>query len=47
MTLCPISIIAGCKNCPAVSVCALKAVIGDDLKQEKNQAKKQADNEEK
>jgi hypothetical protein len=29
MTLCPIAIIASCKQCPAVSVCPLKSVIGD------------------
>ena len=29
MTLCPIAIIAGCKKCPAFSVCPLKTVIGD------------------
>ena len=29
MTLCPIAIAAGCKKCPAVSVCPLKGVIGD------------------
>ena len=29
MTLCPIAIVAGCKNCPALKVCPLKGVIGD------------------
>ena len=29
MTLCPIEIVAGCKKCPAFSVCPLKSVIGD------------------
>lgn len=29
MTLCPIAIVAGCKKCPAYSVCPLKSVIGD------------------
>jgi hypothetical protein len=29
MTLCPIAIVAGCKKCPAFSVCPLKDVIGD------------------
>jgi hypothetical protein len=29
MTLCPIAIVAGCKKCPAVSVCPLKGTIGD------------------
>ena len=29
MTLCPIALVAGCKKCPAFSVCPLKSVIGD------------------
>ena len=29
MTLCPIALVAGCKKCPAFSVCPLKGVIGD------------------
>ena len=29
MTVCPIAIVAGCKKCPAFSVCPLKSVIGD------------------
>jgi hypothetical protein len=29
MTLCPIAVVAGCKKCPAFSVCPLKTVIGD------------------
>ena len=29
MALCPIAIVAGCKKCPAYSVCPLKTVIGD------------------
>ena len=29
MTLCPIAIVAGCKKCPAFTVCSLKSVIGD------------------
>ena len=29
MTLCPIAIVAGCKKCPAFSICPLKTVIGD------------------
>ena len=32
MTLCPIAIMAGCKKCPAFSVCPLKSVIGDQPK---------------
>jgi len=33
MTLCPIAIVAGCKKCPAYSVCPLKSVIGDAPKE--------------
>lgn len=34
MTLCPIALAAGCKKCPAFSVCPLKGVIGDYKKPE-------------
>ncbi len=29
MTLCPIALVAGCRKCPAFSLCPLKGVIGD------------------
>jgi hypothetical protein len=29
MTLCPIALLRGCKQCPAFTVCPLKGVIGD------------------
>lgn len=29
MTLCPIALATGCKNCPIFKPCPLKAVIGD------------------
>jgi hypothetical protein len=32
MTICPIAIVAGCRRCPAFSVCPLKGVIGDHVK---------------
>ena len=32
MTLCPIAIVAGCRKCPAFSVCPWKGVIGDTKK---------------
>lgn len=32
MTLCPIAIVAGCKKCPALTVCPLKTLIGDYTK---------------
>ena len=31
MTLCPIALVAGCRKCPAFSVCPLKGVIGDHV----------------
>lgn len=43
MTLCPIAIAAGCKKCPAFSICPLKGVIGDYKKPEDAQAKPPAD----
>jgi len=33
MTLCPIAIVAGCRKCPAFSICPLKTVLGDVPKQ--------------
>ena len=47
MKLCPIAIVVGCKKCPAFSFCPLKTVIGDQIKQEKEQTKQQPDNQEK
>jgi len=32
MTLCPIAIVAGCKKCPAFSVCPVKTSLGDQPK---------------
>ncbi len=29
MTLCPVAIVAGCKNCPVVKICPAKGIIGD------------------
>lgn len=29
MTVCPIALVAGCRKCPAFSVCPLKSVLGD------------------
>jgi hypothetical protein len=37
MTLCPIALVAGCKKCPAFSVCPLKGVIGDYQKPDETQ----------
>jgi hypothetical protein len=34
MTLCPIAVVAGCRKCPAFSVCPLKTVIGDHKPEE-------------
>jgi hypothetical protein len=44
MTLCPIAIVAGCKKCPAFTVCPLKSVIGDYKKPDQTQAKPHAEN---
>jgi hypothetical protein len=38
MTLCPIAIVAGCRKCPAFSICPLKDVIGDQKKAEQDEA---------
>ena len=43
MTLCPIAIVAGCKKCPAFTVCPLKGVIGDYKKPDEVQTKQHAD----
>jgi len=29
MTLCPIALTAGCRKCPAFTICPLKTIIGD------------------
>ena len=42
MTLCPIAIVAGCKKCPAFSVCPLKGVIGDYKKPDETNTKQHA-----
>jgi hypothetical protein len=47
MTLCPIALVAGCKKCPAFSVCPLKSLIGDYRKAEETQTTQKADNENK
>ncbi len=36
MTVCPIAIAAGCKNCPMFSLCPLKSVIGDYKNEDPN-----------
>jgi len=45
MTLCPIAIVASCKKCPAFSICPLKTVIGDYVKEETKQTNQHADDE--
>jgi hypothetical protein len=42
MTLCPIALVAGCKKCPAFTVCPLKSVIGDYKKPDEAQPNQQA-----
>jgi len=38
MTLCPIAVVAGCRKCPAFTVCPLKGVIGDQTKADEEPA---------
>lgn len=48
MTLCPLAIVAGCKNCPVVSICLLKSVVGDSGKHKsKNESKNNVNDTEK
>ncbi len=42
MTLCPIAIVAGCRKCPAFSVCPLKTVLGDQPRGDDKPARKEA-----
>ena len=42
MTLCPIALAVGCKQCPAFTVCPLKSVIGDYRKPDEAQTKQDA-----
>jgi hypothetical protein len=37
MTVCPIAIVASCRQCPAFKVCPLKGVLGDYRKPEEPQ----------
>jgi hypothetical protein len=37
MTLCPIALMASCKQCPAFKICPLKGVIGDYKAPEESQ----------
>lgn len=42
MTLCPIALVAGCKKCPAFTVCPLKSVIGDYKKPDEADTKQKS-----
>lgn len=42
MTLCPIAVVAGCRKCPAFSVCPLKSVLGDQPPADKSSPEKPA-----
>lgn len=42
MTLCPIAVVAGCRKCPAFSICPLKTVLGDQSKDKDVEAAKPA-----
>ena len=39
MTVCPVAIMAGCKKCPAVSVCPLKSVFGNYVEEDSSEQK--------
>ena len=43
MTLCPIALVAGCKKCPAFTVCPLKSIIGDYKKPDETRATQHAE----
>jgi hypothetical protein len=43
MTVCPIAIMASCKQCPAVSVCPLKSVLGDYGEEDSGEQKSQSE----
>lgn len=43
MTLCPIALVFGCKNCLAFTFCSLKGVIGDYRKPEEPQTRQPPD----
>ena len=45
MTLCPIALMAGCRSCPAVTVCPLKTVLGDYKPDDKSEPPKQDGNQ--
>jgi len=38
MTVCPIAIVASCKQCPAVSMCPLKSLLGDYSEEDAREA---------
>jgi hypothetical protein len=42
MTVCPIAIVAGCRKCPAFSICPLKTVLGDQVKEAERPAQPDA-----
>ncbi len=41
MTLCPIALATGCKNCPVFNVCPGKGIIGDYKKDDDKEDKKE------
>jgi len=45
MTLCPVAILTGCKNCPVVKICLLKSVIGDVQGEHDSQPDQPGDNQ--
>ena len=47
MTLCPIALAASCKKCPLFSICPLKGVIGDFVKEEQVETEQETGEENK
>jgi len=47
MTVCPIAIMAGCKKCPAVSMCPLKSALGDYVAEGGDKPKSESEQKEK
>lgn len=43
MVLCPVAMAVGCKNCLAVSFCALKSVVGDYQPKDETPTQQQTD----
>jgi hypothetical protein len=47
MTVCPVAIMVGCKNCPVFKICPAKGVIGDYKKEDVTDKKEKKDSKKK